>query len=171
MSISALGLIGALGPIGVLLPAVPLAVLLAAGPARGQRTPNESGRDAAAMIARYQDRTRIIRPCPRAGPGEVVICARPNEENGARYRLPLPQERESAGGEPVRGEAPRASAALVRATGCGVIGGQPYGCTGGLPVIGAAMVVGKIIMGLADPDGAHEPPPPLPARFAGAGQH
>lgn len=163
--------------IRALAAAVPLVALFAAGVARGQDEGagggamagvSAIGRDAAAMMARYGERIRVVRPCPRAAPGEVVVCAR-QEESGARYRLPLEQERNSAG--PVRGEAPRATAEPVRAGGCGVIGGQPYGCTGGLPVIGAAMIVGKIIVALADPDGDHEPPPPLPARFVGAGEH
>ncbi|HWJ69019.1 MAG TPA: hypothetical protein VNS79_03090 [Sphingobium sp.] len=150
------------------MPGLSLVALLAAGAARGQDGSTDAGRDADSAMARYQARTRVIRPCPRGAPGEVVVCARPDEK-GKRYRLPLPEEREHADGAPVRGESPRASAAPVRAGGCGVIGGQPYGCTGGLPVIGAVMMVGKIILGLADPDRDHDPPPPMPARVVGAG--
>jgi len=151
-----------------------LVALLLAGAARGQDVGAPAGTvtapaDPAAMMRRYDARTRVIRPCPRAQPGEVVVCARPDDEQ-TRYRLPLPEERERADTGPIRGEVPRASAAPVRQGSCGVVG-QPYGCTGGLPVTGAVMLVGKIVAGLVDPDGDHEPPPPLPERFVGAGEH
>lgn len=158
--------------IRAVLPGLPLAVLLAAGAAHGQEGGVNVGPAAAPdadAMARYEARTRVIRPCPQAAPGEVVVCARP-EDSRTRYRLPLVEEQDSAGRGPVPGESPRASAEPVRAGSCGVVGGQPYGCTGGVPIVGAAMMAGQIIMGLIDADGDHEPPPAMPERFMGVGE-
>ena len=111
-----------------------------------------------------------MRPCPPAAPGEIIVCAR-LEDGGARYRLPLNERGADLVAVPIAGEMPRASAVPVQAGSCGIVGGQPYGCTGGLPLVGAAMMIGRIARALIDPDADHEPPPSLPERFAGAGGH
>jgi hypothetical protein len=120
------------------------------------------------LMAAYKEKTRVVRPCDRSGDA-IVVCGTRAERN-AKERLPLPRE-EADGASPVRGEAPRASAAAVRQGSCGVVGGQGAGCTGGLPVFQAAGALMKAVTAVADPDAEISPPPPLPDRFKGAGQH
>ncbi|SEI65336.1 hypothetical protein SAMN05518849_101433 [Sphingobium sp. AP50] len=135
--------------------------LLLAWPAQAQEV--EDG-----LMAAYKEKTRVVRPCDRSGDA-IVVCGTRAERN-AKERLPLPRE-ESDGSTPVRGEAPRASATAVRQGSCGVVGGQGAGCTGGLPVFQAVGALVKAVTAIADPDAGISPPPPLPDRFKGAGQH
>ena len=109
----------------------------------------------------YQARTAVVRPCDRSGS---------RAERNAQERLPLP--REPVEGRPLAGDTPRASAAAPRQGACGVVGGQGTGCVGGgVPILGAAMLAGKAITHLLDPDADMAPPPPLPDSVKGAGQH
>ena len=119
-----------------------------------------------AIMATYRNRTQAVRPCDRSG-GGIVVCGNRAERN-ARERLPLPRESSDAG--PLRGDAPRASAAPVRQGSCGVTGGQGGGCVGGLSVFKLADVLAKDIVAIVDPDADLSPPPPLPDRFNGTGQ-
>lgn len=119
------------------------------------------------LMAAYRNKTQVVRPCDRSG-GGIVVCGNQAERN-ARERLPLPRESSDASG-PVRGDAPRASAAPVRQGSCGVTGGQGAGCVGGLSVFKVADVLTKGVMAVMDPDADLAPPPPLPARLPGAGQ-
>jgi len=119
-------------------------------------------------MAQYQARTAAIRPCDRSG-GGIVVCGSRAERN-AKERLPLP--REPVEGRPLAGDTPRASAAAPRQGACGVVGGQGAGCVGGgVPILGAAMLAGKAITHLLDPDADMAPPPPLPDSVKGTGQH
>ena len=120
------------------------------------------------LMAAYRDRTQVVRPCDRSG-NAIVVCGTRAERN-ARQRLPLPRE-PGGDGSPVRGDAPRASAAPVKQGSCGVSGGQGAGCVGGWN--GFKMVDGvvKAVTAIVDPDADLAPPPPLPERFEGAGQH
>jgi hypothetical protein len=120
------------------------------------------------LMAAYREKTRVVRPCDRSGDA-IVVCGSRAERN-AKERLPLPRE-ESDGSSPIRGEAPRASAAAVRQGSCGVVGGQGAGCTGGLPVFQAVGALVKAVTAIADPDAEISPSPPLPDRFNGTGQH
>lgn len=119
------------------------------------------------LMAAYRDKTQVVRPCDRSGP-DIVVCGNRAQRN-ARERLPLPRDPVD-NAPPVHGEAQRASAAPVRQGSCGVVGGQGTGCVGGLPILGTAMLLGKAVLGLIDPDADLSPPPPLPDRFKGAGQ-
>jgi hypothetical protein len=103
------------------------------------------------LMAAYREKTRVVRPCDRSGDA-IVVCGSRAERN-AKERLPLPRE-ESDGSSPIRGEAPRASAAAVRQGSCGVVGGLV-----------------KAVTAIADPDAEISPSPPLPDRFNGTGQH
>ena len=87
------------------------------------------------MMKRYEARTRLFRPCPRAANGELVICGRKNDGSD-RHRLPLRAER--APGGPLRGETPRASAARVKQGTCGIVQGDPPNCNQGLVVVKAS---------------------------------
>ncbi len=119
------------------------------------------------LMAAYRSKTQVIKPCDRSG-SAIVVCGNRAERN-ARERLPLPREPDSD--QRIVGDVPRASAAPVRQGGCGVSGGQGAGCTGGLPVF---QIVGAIVQAghaLIDPDADLAPPPPLPDRFRGSGQH
>ncbi len=119
-------------------------------------------------MEQYQARTAVVRPCDRSG-GAIVVCGSRAERN-AKERLPLP--REPVEGRPLAGDTPRASAAAPRQGACGVVGGQGTGCVGGgVPILGAAMLAGKAITHLLDPDADMAPPPPLPDSVKGAGQH
>ncbi len=82
-------------------------------PAFGQAKPN----DLAAT-------TKFVTPKPCstvATANEIVICGRHDD---SRYRLPLPDERESADAGPVRGEAPRAGLIDGRPAACGIFAGE-----------------------------------------------
>ena len=119
-------------------------------------------------LEQYQARTTVIRRCDRSG-SDIVVCGSRAERN-ARERLPLPREPEE--GRPLAGDAPRASAAAPRQGACGVVGGQGTGCVGGgVPILGAAMLAGKIVTHLLDPDADLAPPPPLPEKARGTGRH
>lgn len=126
----------------------------------------QSGAQGDAM-AIYQNRTQLIKPCPREVTVDIIVCGRVRSE-AERSRLPLPVEE---GPSAVRGEVPAASAAYGKSGGCSNIGGQVSGCTGGFNIFVVAGVLAKAAVALADPDGDHSPPPPLPDRFKGAGQH
>ncbi|WHO41099.1 hypothetical protein PMI04_004000 [Sphingobium sp. AP49] len=117
----------------------------------------------------YRAKTAAIRPCDRSG-GGIVVCGNRAERN-AKERLPLPRVPEEGGR--TNGDTPRASAAPARQGACGVVGGQGVGCVGGgVPILGAAMLAGKIVAHLIDPDAdLAPPPPPLPDQVPGAGQH
>ena len=86
----------------------------------------------AELMARYDNRTKLIRPCPVGAPGEIVVCGRPANQQ-QRYRLPLPVTQDGAPLLP--GEAPRASAAPLRQGGCGIVRGDPTLCNLGLTVL------------------------------------
>ena len=120
------------------------------------------------LMAAYRSKTQVIKPCDRSGDA-IVVCGNRAERN-ARERLPLPRDLAQNGGI-VRGDAPRASAAAVRQGSCGVVGGQGTGCVGGLSVFKVADVMARTITAIIDPDADLAPPPPLPDRFEGAGQH
>lgn len=104
---------------------------LAASACRAQGGPEDER--SAEMMKRYEARTKIFKPCPVGRPGEIVVCARPEEEAGARFRLPIPPERDTASTVP--GEAPRASAAPVKQGGCSIVSGDPPICNKGLTVV------------------------------------
>jgi hypothetical protein len=124
--------------------------------------PNSSSTDA--MMAAYRDKTLVVRPCDRSG-DSIVVCGN-RAERSARERLPLPRETVESG--PMRGELQRASAARVKQGSCGVVGGQGTGCVGGgVPILGAAMLLSKAVQGLIDPDADLSSPPPLPDQFRG----
>lgn len=57
----------------------------------------------------------------------------------------------------------------VKQGSCGVVGGQGAGCVGGVPILGAVTMLGKLATILADPDTEIAAPPPLPDRFRGTG--
>lgn len=118
-------------------------------------------------MAVYRARTQVVKPCDRTG-GAIVVCGNRAERN-AKERLPLP--REPVEGGIVKGDAPRASAAPVKQGSCGVVGGQGAGCTGGLPVLRAVGVLVKAATAIIDPDADLAPPPALPDRLNGTGQH
>ncbi|WP_256869351.1 hypothetical protein [Sphingobium lactosutens] len=118
-------------------------------------------------MAVYRAKTQAVKPCDRGG-GAIVVCGNRAERN-AKERLPLP--REPVEGGIVKGDAPRASAAPVRQGGCGVVGGQGAGCTGGLPIFQAVGALVKAATAIIDPDADLSPSPGLPDRFNGAGQH
>jgi hypothetical protein len=120
------------------------------------------------LMAAYHAKTQVVKPCDRSG-NAIVVCGNRAERN-ARERLPLPRDPAQSSGI-VRGDAPRASAAAVRQGSCGVVGGQAMGCVGGLSVFKVADVLGKSVSAILDPDADLAPPPPLPDRFKGAGQH
>ncbi len=119
------------------------------------------------LMAAYRAKTQVIKPCDRSG-GVIVVCGNRQERN-ARERLPLP--REPDGDRRLAGDVPRASSAPVRQGGCGVSGGQGTECTGGLPVFAIAGAIINAGRALVDPDADLAPPPPLPDRFKGTGQH
>ncbi|WP_236617663.1 hypothetical protein [Sphingobium ummariense] len=50
-----------------------------------------------------------------------------------------------------------------------MVGGQGAGCVGGVPILGAVTMLGKLATILADPDTEIAAPPPLPDRFRGTG--
>lgn len=100
----------------------------------------------------------MMRATPRAceaRDGEITICGRRDE--GARQRLPLPEEREQSDAPRIAtGERPMAQAAPIRQTACGVMDrGQV--CSGGLSAAKAMGAVARIVQTLADPDGIGEP--------------
>ncbi|WP_452655359.1 hypothetical protein [Sphingomonas bisphenolicum] len=136
-----------------------LAPLAMASPVHAQ----DAGEDA--VMAAYRDKTRVVRPCDRSGDA-IVVCGTRAERN-ARERLPLPRSNDD-GGAPLRGEAPRASAAAVRQGSCGVVGGQGTGCTGGLPVFQMIGALARGVQAIVDPDADLSPPPP--ERIKGAGR-
>lgn len=74
-------------------------------PGRGQ------AQDRHDPMAAYRAKTQVVKPCDRSG-GGIVVCGNRAERN-ARQRLPLPRETDE--GRIVPGDAPRASAAPVRA--------------------------------------------------------
>jgi len=110
------------------------AIGLAALPVTAACARDETAPDArtAELLARYDNRTRVYRPCPAAAPGEIMVCGNqaPQRE---RYRLPLPVESAPAGLLP--GEAPRASAAPLKQGGCGIVRGDPPLCNLGMVVV------------------------------------
>lgn len=118
-------------------------------------------------MAAYRAKTQVIKPCDRSG-GGIVVCGN-REERNARERLPLPREQDETAR--MTGDAPRASAAPVRQGSCGVSGGQGAGCVGGWNGIKMIDTLVKGITLMLDPDADVAPPPPLPDRFKGAGQH
>ncbi|MEQ6334341.1 hypothetical protein [Sphingobium sp. MK2] len=126
-------------------------------------------RDAESLMAAYRNKTQVIRRCDRSGDA-IVVCGESQADRNARERLPLPRK-EPDSGAPMRGDTPRASAAPVKQGSCGVSGGQGAGCVGGLSVFKAVGVIGKSITAIVDPDADLAPPPPLPDRFKGSGQH
>ena len=126
-------------------------------------------RDTESLMAMYRTKTQAIRRCDRSGDA-IVVCGESQADRNARERLPLPRE-EADSGASMRGDTPRASAAPVKQGSCGVSGGQGAGCVGGLSVLKAANIIGKSITAIVDPDADLAPPPPLPDRFKGAGQH
>ena len=128
---------------------------------------NAGAADDDPLMAAYRAKTQVVKPCDRSG-NAIVVCGNRAERN-ARERLPLP--RESEGGGPVWGDAPRASAALVRQGSCGVVGGQGSGCVGGLNGFEMVGAMAKAVTAIVDPDADLASPPPLPARFKGAGRH
>jgi hypothetical protein len=140
---------------------LPLAALLTASPVAAQ----DAGGDA--LMAAYREKTQVVRPCDRSGDA-IVVCGNRAERN-AKERLPLP--REDDGGGILRGDAPRAAAAPVKQGSCGTVGGQAAGCVGGWNA--AKMIDGaiKAFTAIIDPDADLAPPPPLPDRFNGTGQH
>lgn len=131
-------------------PAVAQTVIVA------QPLPAPSTTDAMAV---YRDKTLLVRPCDRSGDA-IVVCGSKAERN-ARERLPLPRAPVEGGPLP-KGEVRRASSAPVKQGSCGVVGGQGAGCVGGLPLLGAAMLLGKAVQGIIDPDADLSPPPSLP---------
>lgn len=139
---------------------LPAAALVALFPASARA----SDEDNHSLMTAYRAKTKVVRPCDRSGDA-IVVCGSQAERN-ARARLPLPREAND-GGMPVRGDAPRASAAAVRQGSCGVTGGQGTGCVGGLSVFKLADIVGKSVMAIIDPDADIAPPPPLPDRSGG----
>ena len=126
-------------------------------------------RDTESLMAAYRAKTQVIQRCDRSGDA-IVVCGESQAERNVRERLPLPRE-ETDSGAPMRGDTPRASAAPVKQGSCGVSGGQGAGCVGGLSVLKAADMIGKSITAIVDPDADLAPPPPLPDRFKGTGQH
>ncbi|MDI1297169.1 MAG: hypothetical protein PSY12_15045 [bacterium] len=122
-------------------------------------------RDSDALMATYRSKTQVVRPCDRSGDA-IVICGTQAQRN-AHERLPLP--RDPTAGAPIRGDAPRASAAAARQGSCGVVGGQGMGCTGGLSVSRAVGALAKAVTAIIDPDADLTPPPS--DRLKGAGQH
>lgn len=119
------------------------------------------------LMATYRSKTQAVRACDRSG-DTIVVCGTQAERN-ARERLPLPRETKERGAAP--GDAPRASAAAVKQGSCGVVGGQGTGCVGGLNARKILSGAVKGIGALVDPGIDLSPPPPLPDRFKGAGQH
>jgi hypothetical protein len=130
-------------------------------------TPPAATSSADDMMAAYRDKTRAVRRCARSG-DTIVVCGNRAERN-AQQRLPLPREPVEGAPAP-RGEVQRASSAPVKQGSCGVVGGQGAGCVGGLPILGAAMLLGKAVKGVIDPDADLSPPPPMPERFKGTGR-
>lgn len=120
------------------------------------------------LMAAYRAKTQIVKSCDRSGDA-IVVCGNRAERN-ARERLPLPRDPIQGSGI-VKGDAPRASAVPVRQGSCGVVGGQAAGCVGGLSVFKVADVLSQSAKAIIDPDADLAPPPPLPDRFKGAGQH
>lgn len=121
------------------------------------------------MMDAYKQMTQVDRPCPPPGQdGAIVVCARVRDQG--QYRLPLKRERSQDAGGIIAGEVPRAATTPVRIGSCGVVG-REGGCTGGLPVIPAAILVAKALVRIVKPDAVDGPPPPLPARYRGAGEH
>jgi hypothetical protein len=107
----------------------------------------------------------IERSCdrPDEADGDVIVCAR----NDARYRLPLPAERDTDSRDGlVRGEAPRAT--IEGNAPCGIFAGQRscskmeavrYGYGGGRdPITVGAKAVSKLF----DPDADLGDPAPVP---------
>ncbi len=119
-------------------------------------------------MAAYRAKTQVVRPCDRSGDA-IVVCGTQAERN-ARERLPLPRVSD-APAVPLPGEAPRASASAARQGSCGVVGGQGTGCNGGLNARKILSDAVKAIGAVVDPDADLSPPPPLPDRFKGVGQH
>lgn len=119
------------------------------------------------LMAAYMEKTRAVRPCDRSGDA-IVVCGNRAERN-AKERLPLPRDGDAGG--ILHGDAPRASALPVKQGACGAVGGQGVGCVGGWN--GAKIIDGlvKAVTAVVDPDADLAPPPPLPDRFKGAGQH
>lgn len=52
-----------------------------------------------------------------------------------------------------------------------VVGGQGSGCVGGLNGFEMVGAMAKAVTAIVDPDADLASPPPLPARFKGAGLH
>lgn len=105
--------------------------------------------DADQAMQRYEAMTRVTSPrCQSSGGAdEIVVCGRHDPD---RFRLPLPEERHVAGERGPRGEVAAASAAPIRTGSCGTLATDT--CGGGLPVIGAAMLLAKAAGKLIDPD-------------------
>ncbi|MFZ2996896.1 hypothetical protein [Sphingobium sp.] len=141
----------------------PIILILSATalPASAQSVADDS------LMVTYRSKTQVIRPCDRSGDA-IVVCGTQKERN-ARERLSLP--RESVDSAPPRGDVPRASSAPVKQGSCGVVGGQGGGCVGGLNARKILSDAAKGIVAIIDPGADLAPPPPLPDRYKGAGQH
>lgn len=139
---------------------LPVIALTTASPAMPQDVAEDS------LMAAYRAKTQVVRPCDRTGDA-IVVCGTLADRN-ASERLPLPRE-EVARSSPLRGEPPRASAALAKQGSCGVVGGQGTGCTGGLPVFKMVGALAKVVTAIADPDADLSSAPP--ERIKGAGRH
>lgn len=96
---------------------------------------NESDDSTARLMENYDAKTRLLRPCLPNASGEIIVCARNQEEEQMRNRIPLPEERADADANRVAGEIPRASSAPVRKGSCGTVPGDPPICNQGLIVV------------------------------------
>jgi hypothetical protein len=94
-------------------------------------------------------------PACEARDGEITVCGRRDE--GARQRLPFPQEREPSNAPRIAtGERPMADAGPVRQAACGVMDrGQV--CGGGMSAAAVIGAVARIVETLVHPDGIAEP--------------
>lgn len=113
-------------------------------------------------IARYQDDFRhgVPPPCPRARPGEVVVCGQ--GRGGSAERVPLPDERTPPDHTRMAtGEMPSGTETFARmAEPCDVFG---CGNKAGVNLLTVPFRAAKIVHGLIDRDWAADHPDDAPA--------
>lgn len=98
--------------------------------------------------------------------GSIVVCARQGEDPN---RLPLPEERSDLVGKRTS-DIPLASSVNPKTRSCGVVG-NPYGCSGGIPLQKGFGVIVRGLTKLIDPDAPVEDAPvKVPQKFQGTDQ-
>lgn len=119
--------------------AVPLILISASAPVRGQTEPGPD------PVTRQQTELReiIFPPCPRPTGDEIVVCARREAEEQAAHRLPLPVERTPSPADRAGGE--QRAALAVDTSPCTTVG-RNQRCTQGLDVIGIGVTIARGVL-------------------------